>query len=894
MKSAMCIFYQIITNFQFYQIFQIIRGSKSKIFFVTNKFPGKKTTTTFPSPLLSILHPPTMHLFPSSLSSILCLLLLLLITSTHPLLFAQTTTTSTSRQKIIIISNIQVNLKNPSTVDVSFISNHIHQYTFSDLKLTSSVQNEISTTYSKYSKSDENWAVITLKPNNKITGIFVPRPGIEFSFDASVNDPNAIIVIENDLDKHGGCTIEKIPELEQQQQQPSFIQKGQRAIRDLAITTNSHHHHHHRDLQLQSWIGSCFPQDATPRRMEIGIVVDTAFITRATLEKTTVNKLIETVIASASAVYLSQMNIELHVAQVILPDNPYAPTISQAKRITNCITMPSNDPTVSLPEMSCCSDKLYLSDRLQSLASWAKDLPLKSNDINRPIRQAHWAAFTDCHPAPGFVGRTYIGTLCGSQYNVGVTSWGNTLSTATWRIFTHEIGHAFNAQHAFELGVGNTGGIMDYGSGLYNNVYQFDPKRKPEICPHVTSQVDTCIYFSPSQSVCGDLVVDVEKGEECECPVRGQIKCNKCNNCRLDVGADCSPVSLSTANGCCKNDGTFAPSTTTCVKGMEKGICIRGTCQVNICPIEYDAGVCGAVQNDGCSVKCGVSTTNAASNSNNNNGQQQQNTMICSAMSFNVPDGIGCISSSSSSGAGAGSSNGICQDGKCVVANTNANNKERGKPTNNDNMISTEGNDDGITCQDLFSPWWDADEAMYTCNWYANNIGMCDRYGHEYRNFGFAASQVCCACGGGIICPKIGDAEKCFGKKQDLCGGLNNDGCIWCENNGICMAGNNVLGCANPNKFYGRCKYPVVLSTGGDDTSNSGNNNVSPTTTSGSSGLNNLDDNSPTITPSTTGSPNKNGKCSKRKTAKRCNLTKGCLWCVNTCILGSVCDGEGI
>jgi hypothetical protein len=39
-------------------------------------------------------------------------------------------------------------------------------------------------------------------------------------------------------------------------------------------------------------------------------------------------------------------------------------------------------------------------------------------------------------------------------------------------------GHNFGGNHAFQLGQGKTGGIMDYGDGIYpigSGIYQFHP-----------------------------------------------------------------------------------------------------------------------------------------------------------------------------------------------------------------------------------------------------------------------------------------------------------------------------------------------------------------------------------------------------------------------------------
>ena len=51
-----------------------------------------------------------------------------------------------------------------------------------------------------------------------------------------------------------------------------------------------------------------------------------------------------------------------------------------------------------------------------------------------------------------------------------MTTW---TDESTWQTDAHEIGHIFAARHSFELGQGQTGGIMDYGDGLLNGTYMF-------------------------------------------------------------------------------------------------------------------------------------------------------------------------------------------------------------------------------------------------------------------------------------------------------------------------------------------------------------------------------------------------------------------------------------
>eukprot|EP00435_Cladocopium_sp_Y103_P013834 s1678_g3.t1 len=100
--------------------------------------------------------------------------------------------------------------------------------------------------------------------------------------------------------------------------------------------------------------------------------------------------------------------------------------------------------------------------------------------------------FTGCGNGYGTVGIAWRGGMCDKRgYNTGV----NELSKLqkAWLIFAHELGHNFGGAHSFENGQGKTGGIMDYGDGKLDGVYQFNTRyRKQEMCRQMNSDVNRC------------------------------------------------------------------------------------------------------------------------------------------------------------------------------------------------------------------------------------------------------------------------------------------------------------------------------------------------------------------------------------------------------------------
>merc|ERR1711920_444184 len=99
--------------------------------------------------------------------------------------------------------------------------------------------------------------------------------------------------------------------------------------------------------------------------------------------------------------------------------------------------------------------------------------------------------FSKTGPGHGVMGVAYVGTTCShARYNRGA----NQLHRAGhWTIFAHELGHNCAGRHSFEEGQGRTGGIMDYGDGKLNGVYQFNTQyRKAQMCNELTSKKPRC------------------------------------------------------------------------------------------------------------------------------------------------------------------------------------------------------------------------------------------------------------------------------------------------------------------------------------------------------------------------------------------------------------------
>jgi PKD repeat protein len=107
-----------------------------------------------------------------------------------------------------------------------------------------------------------------------------------------------------------------------------------------------------------------------------------------------------------------------------------------------------------------------INEQLENFRDWGNNGGFGSIDYDL----AH--NITNHFPPPGTVGLAYLGVVGSTFYNYGVSN----IMDATWLTFIHELGHNFGMDHSFDLGQGTTGGFMDYGDGLFNGAYSWNPQ----------------------------------------------------------------------------------------------------------------------------------------------------------------------------------------------------------------------------------------------------------------------------------------------------------------------------------------------------------------------------------------------------------------------------------
>ncbi|CAK0843530.1 unnamed protein product [Prorocentrum cordatum] len=339
--------------------------------------------------------------------------------------------------------------------------------------------------------------------------------------------------------------------------------------------------------QIEQWT-DCYTNDASTRAMSMGVAVGTRLYTTEGILDSVDETLdwLQSIFAFANMIYTPQLNFVLTISDVYIPA--------------------ASGETVSWDDCT-----LGIDSQLAEFSKW-----------NQRSRQGLWHLFDNCHDLnPGPIGLANVGTTtagvcemdrrcyvissgapCVESYSNTGVSW---YSDSTWKTFAHEVGHNFGANHAFENGQGSTGGIMDYGDGTLNGIFQFNTEfTKDDICTVISHRVDQdCEAITRYVAVCGDGMVDA--AEECECDTG--TSCAFCEDCLLAEGKECTPDGSDSQ--CCTSTGFFESIATQCTMpgGAGTGFCQLGTCQDTWCTnIDHPSlgDFCGLHPDNECKVNC--------------------------------------------------------------------------------------------------------------------------------------------------------------------------------------------------------------------------------------------------------------------------------------------------
>lgn len=227
---------------------------------------------------------------------------------------------------------------------------------------------------------------------------------------------------------------------------------------------------------------NCYPGDTVvEQKFSMGMAVTGEYYLQVCTKGETGNALakrnacanhLKNLLADSNTIYVPQMGVHLYIEVTDIqmgidrggPNVARTPVWNMAQR------------NAQAPANSGCGEDA--GDSLGKLRAWRQ--------TNHPNDAGLWHLMTTCFPAPGTVGIAYLNAICTARVGSGLSSSlsaGNPGSRAIWKVVAHEIGHNFGGGHSFELGQGTTGGIMDYGPGRLNGIYQFNSRfRQVPMC----------------------------------------------------------------------------------------------------------------------------------------------------------------------------------------------------------------------------------------------------------------------------------------------------------------------------------------------------------------------------------------------------------------------------
>ena len=426
-----------------------------------------------------------------------------------------------------------------------------------------------------------------------------------------------------------------------------LVPNGNGTLIDENITGTNETLFSRRVLQDQyAFYPGCYDFDHIQHVMDIGITADVAFTNKYGGTIAGAQAGIELIMSTSSTVYELQMNIKLRISQLVIADGANQASLDSFFRRGGTKAC-STDSNLLLSDITAYSKKSTTPDA------------------------AHWHLLSGCMSS-GYRGLAYVGTVCESHWITGVSIIGS--KSKAWRVFAHEVGHGFAAEHSFENGMTKTGGIMDYGDGtlIGTDLYRFRQARKGEMCGQLAKAKNSgCAYMSvfeaPPTTDCGDGTLAVD--EECECVGTSVTSCTGCTNCVLDNPAqECSsgvfymhknknaPVlgPLEFASSECCSGGVTQPVTTQCNGGS--AVCqVGGRCSDPCTNGLTYCGQCGSSVGSGCRAQCLYSQTNVCTyNWQDGDGNVMGDLPAGSKCSFGgtagVCNGVGlCVTSSGGS-----------------------------------------------------------------------------------------------------------------------------------------------------------------------------------------------------------------------------------------------------
>ena len=223
-----------------------------------------------------------------------------------------------------------------------------------------------------------------------------------------------------------------------------------------------------RSLRLANLWNPCFIPN--PVSYKIGLLLDFKMFEYLETQGIEPEIYADQMVSQANVIYVPQLNFQIHISQFLAVRNASLPFF-----------------------FSTCQSESGLIDpmtkQLIKMAEFQTSFDIKT--------VGYWHEFTGCEFTSKVAGLAYLDTMCTHPFNVGVS---NGKLDASWWVFAHELGHHIGAQHTFENGIGETGGLMDVRPVPLNGIWQFNtPYSRVPVCNHIQRHIDEKCNFITSR-----------------------------------------------------------------------------------------------------------------------------------------------------------------------------------------------------------------------------------------------------------------------------------------------------------------------------------------------------------------------------------------------------------